>query len=179
MANEGKYARIFTIHAMWAAAVKWISTKLSARKVFNVLSFFVCSAFIKFNVDSCSVCSFDNSDYQRNGDYFPTRLNVQKDGINLIGMSKLRANPENNVGFLTYARWVAGRIANVRNDWTIAVRPVPFMNAHILIFSCFVLSARLKFCPLSPRTLVVYCPNCMQFSRKATSISWPECALHM
>lgn len=50
--------------------------------------------------------SFDNSDYQRNGDYFPTRLNVQKDGINLIGMSKIRANPENNVGFLTYARWV-------------------------------------------------------------------------
>lgn len=48
--------------------------------------------------------SFDNSDYQRNGDYFPTRLNVQKDGINLIGMTKIRSNPENNVGLLTYAR---------------------------------------------------------------------------
>lgn len=50
------------------------------------------------------VCSFDNSDYQRNGDYFPTRLNVQKDGINLIGLTKVRSNPENNVGLLTYAR---------------------------------------------------------------------------
>lgn len=48
--------------------------------------------------------SFDNSDYQRNGDYFPTRLNVQKDGINLIGMTKIRSNPENNVGLLTYAK---------------------------------------------------------------------------
>lgn len=48
--------------------------------------------------------SFDNSDYQRNGDYFPTRLNVQKDGINLIGLTKVRSNPENNVGLLTYAR---------------------------------------------------------------------------
>lgn len=48
--------------------------------------------------------SFDNSDYQRNGDYFPTRLTVQKDGINLIGLTKTRSNPENNVGLLTYAR---------------------------------------------------------------------------
>lgn len=48
--------------------------------------------------------SFDNSDYQRNGDYFPTRMNVQKDGINLVGMTKLRSNPENNIGLLTYAK---------------------------------------------------------------------------
>lgn len=50
--------------------------------------------------------SFDNSDYQRNGDYFPTRMNVQKDGINLVGMTKLRSNPENNIGLLTYAKYV-------------------------------------------------------------------------
>ncbi|XP_031631107.1 26S proteasome non-ATPase regulatory subunit 4 isoform X2 [Contarinia nasturtii] len=53
-------------------------------------------------LESTMIC-FDNSDYQRNGDYFPTRLNVQKDGINLIGMTKIRSNPENNVGLLTYA----------------------------------------------------------------------------
>jgi 26S proteasome regulatory subunit N10 len=48
--------------------------------------------------------SFDNSDYQRNGDYLPTRLNAQKDGINLVCLTKLRSNPENNVGLLTLAK---------------------------------------------------------------------------
>ncbi|KAH8419515.1 hypothetical protein KR222_003609, partial [Zaprionus bogoriensis] len=50
--------------------------------------------------------SFDNSDYQRNGDYFPTRLNVQKDGINLVCLTKLRSNPENNVGLMTLSNTV-------------------------------------------------------------------------
>ena len=48
--------------------------------------------------------SLDNSDYQRNGDYLPTRLNAQKDGINLVCLTKLRSNPENNVGLLTMAK---------------------------------------------------------------------------
>lgn len=51
-------------------------------------------------LESTMLC-FDNSDYQRNGDYFPTRLNAQKDGINLVCLSKVRSNPENNVGLLT------------------------------------------------------------------------------
>lgn len=50
-------------------------------------------------------CSFDNSDYQRNGDYAPTRLSVQKDGINLVCLTKVRSNPENNVGLLTLAKY--------------------------------------------------------------------------
>lgn len=73
----------------------------------------------KFEIENIfwfSVFSFDNSDYQRNGDYFPTRLTVQKDGLNLIGMTKLRANPENNVGFLTYARWVYPRASDRLNS---------------------------------------------------------------
>lgn len=49
--------------------------------------------------------SLDNSDYQRNGDYLPTRLNAQKDGINLVCLTKLRSNPENNVGLLTMAKY--------------------------------------------------------------------------
>lgn len=51
-------------------------------------------------LESTMMC-FDNSDYQRNGDYFPTRLNVQKDGVNLVCLSKVRSNPENNVGLMT------------------------------------------------------------------------------
>lgn len=50
------------------------------------------------------IFSFDNSDYQRNGDYFPTRLNVQKDGINLVCLTKIRSNPENNVGLMTISK---------------------------------------------------------------------------
>uniref|UniRef100_A0A0K8TSM4 26S proteasome non-ATPase regulatory subunit 4 n=1 Tax=Tabanus bromius TaxID=304241 RepID=A0A0K8TSM4_TABBR len=56
-------------------------------------------------LESTMIC-FDNSDYQRNGDYFPTRLNAQKDGINLVCNAKVRSNPENNVGLLTLANTV-------------------------------------------------------------------------
>ncbi|KAL5290220.1 Pros54 family protein [Megaselia abdita] len=51
-------------------------------------------------LESTMIC-FDNSDYQRNGDYFPTRLNAQMDGINLVCLTKVRSNPENTVGLLT------------------------------------------------------------------------------
>jgi 26S proteasome regulatory subunit N10 len=56
-------------------------------------------------LESTMIC-FDNSDYQRNGDYLPTRLNAQKDGINLVCLTKVRSNPENNVGLLTMANTV-------------------------------------------------------------------------
>lgn len=45
----------------------------------------------------------DNSDYMRNGDFLPTRLQAQQDAVNLICHSKTRSNPENNVGLLTLA----------------------------------------------------------------------------
>uniref|UniRef100_U5ENL8 26S proteasome non-ATPase regulatory subunit 4 n=1 Tax=Corethrella appendiculata TaxID=1370023 RepID=U5ENL8_9DIPT len=56
-------------------------------------------------LESTMIC-FDNSDYQRNGDYFPTRMNAQKDGINLVCLTKVRSNPENNVGLLTLSNTV-------------------------------------------------------------------------
>ncbi|GAB0094599.1 26S proteasome non-ATPase regulatory subunit 4 [Sergentomyia squamirostris] len=56
-------------------------------------------------LESTMIC-FDNSDYQRNGDYFPTRMNAQKDGINLVCLTKVRSNPENNVGLMTMANTV-------------------------------------------------------------------------
>jgi len=51
-------------------------------------------------LESTMIC-FDNSDYMRNGDYFPSRLNVQKDAVNLVCLTKVRSNPENNVGLMT------------------------------------------------------------------------------
>lgn len=66
------------------------------------------NGYLNFNFSSLSF-SFDNSDYQRNGDYFPTRLNVQKDGINLVCLTKLRSNPENNVGLMTLSKYAGSR----------------------------------------------------------------------
>jgi len=46
----------------------------------------------------------DNSDFMRNGDFLPTRLQAQQDAVSLICHSKIRSNPENNVGLLTLAK---------------------------------------------------------------------------
>ncbi|RZF47476.1 hypothetical protein LSTR_LSTR007403 [Laodelphax striatellus] len=52
--------------------------------------------------ESTMIC-VDNSDYMRNGDFIPTRLQAQQDAVNLVCHSKTRANAENNVGLLTLA----------------------------------------------------------------------------
>ncbi|XP_049937789.1 26S proteasome non-ATPase regulatory subunit 4 [Schistocerca serialis cubense] len=53
-------------------------------------------------LESTMIC-VDNSDYMRNGDFVPTRLQAQQDAVNLVCHSKIRSNPENNVGLLTLA----------------------------------------------------------------------------
>ena len=45
----------------------------------------------------------DNSEYMRNGDFLPTRLQAQQDAVNLVTQTKLRSNPESNVGLMTLA----------------------------------------------------------------------------
>lgn len=42
----------------------------------------------------------DTSEYMRNGDYMPTRLEAQLDAINLIFSAKTNSNPENAVGLM-------------------------------------------------------------------------------
>ena len=56
-------------------------------------------------LESAIIC-FDNSDYQRNGDHFPKRLNVQKHGVSFVCKSKLRSNLENDVGLMTISNTV-------------------------------------------------------------------------
>ena len=48
--------------------------------------------------------SVDNSDYMRNGDFVPTRLQAQQDAVNLVCHSKTRSNPESNVGLIVMSR---------------------------------------------------------------------------
>jgi len=54
-------------------------------------------------LESTMVC-VDNSDYMRNGDFVPTRLQAQQDAVNLVCHSKTRSNPENNVGLITMSK---------------------------------------------------------------------------
>ncbi|CAJ0577929.1 unnamed protein product, partial [Mesorhabditis spiculigera] len=49
--------------------------------------------------ESTMIC-VDNSEFMRNGDYVPTRLQAQQDAVNYVINCKLRANPENAVGLL-------------------------------------------------------------------------------
>ena len=49
--------------------------------------------------------SVDNSDYMRNGDFVPTRLQAQQDAVNLVCHSKTRSNPESNVGLIVMSRY--------------------------------------------------------------------------
>ena len=45
----------------------------------------------------------DNSEYMRNGDYTPSRLEAQQDAANLIVVDRINGNPENTVGILSMA----------------------------------------------------------------------------
>ena len=45
----------------------------------------------------------DNSDYMRNGDFAPSRMEAQQDAVNLLAGAKTQANPENSVGVLSMA----------------------------------------------------------------------------
>lgn len=45
----------------------------------------------------------DNSEYMRNGDYMPTRLDAQKDAVVTVFQAKIDSNPENLVGLMIMA----------------------------------------------------------------------------
>ncbi|KAI9597320.1 hypothetical protein BDF19DRAFT_470880 [Syncephalis fuscata] len=45
----------------------------------------------------------DNSDWMRNGDYTPSRVDAQADAVNLLFQAKQQSHPENTVGIMTMA----------------------------------------------------------------------------
>ncbi len=45
----------------------------------------------------------DNSEWMRNGDFVPSRLQVQEDAANTVCLMKTRQSMENSVGLLTFA----------------------------------------------------------------------------
>uniref|UniRef100_A0AC34QRN9 26S proteasome non-ATPase regulatory subunit 4 n=1 Tax=Panagrolaimus sp. JU765 TaxID=591449 RepID=A0AC34QRN9_9BILA len=52
--------------------------------------------------ESTMIC-IDNSEYMRNGDFTPTRLQCEQEAANMVLQCKLRSNPENAVGLLSMA----------------------------------------------------------------------------
>ena len=50
-----------------------------------------------------SFLCIDNSDYMRNGDFAPSRMEAQLDAVNLLSGAKTQSNPENTVGLLSTA----------------------------------------------------------------------------
>jgi len=50
-----------------------------------------------------SLVCVDNSEWMRNGDYIPTRMESQADAVNLICNVKTQQNPESTVGVMTSA----------------------------------------------------------------------------
>ena len=52
--------------------------------------------------ESTMIC-IDNSEYMRNGDFTPTRLQCEQEAAHLVAQCKLRSNPENAVGVLSMA----------------------------------------------------------------------------
>ena len=52
----------------------------------------------------CSpVNSVDNSEWMRNGDFIPSRLQAQQDAVNVVCRMKTRQNVENTIGLMTLA----------------------------------------------------------------------------
>jgi hypothetical protein len=54
-----------------------------------------------------STTSLDNSEWMRNGDYFPSRMEAQIDAVNVVMGWKFQSNPENTVGVLKMAKGYA------------------------------------------------------------------------
>ncbi|KAI9911329.1 hypothetical protein PsorP6_009620 [Peronosclerospora sorghi] len=53
-------------------------------------------------LESTMIC-LDNSEWMRNGDYIPSRLEAQHDAANLLCGTKTQSNPESTVGVLSMA----------------------------------------------------------------------------
>jgi len=61
---------------------------------------FACVPLSRFRHESPSI---DNSEWMRNGDYTPTRMQAQADAVNLVCTAKTQDNPENTVALMSFA----------------------------------------------------------------------------
>ena len=63
-----------------------------------------------------TIICIDNSDWTRNGDYFPSRFQTQIEAANLIIENRCESNPENSLGIMTMAGKRVEMISTLTND---------------------------------------------------------------
>ena len=63
-----------------------------------------------------TIICIDNSDWTRNGDYFPSRFQTQIEAANLIIENRCESNPENSLGIMTMAGKRVEMMATLTND---------------------------------------------------------------
>ena len=63
-----------------------------------------------------TIICIDNSDWTRNGDYYPTRFQNQIGAANLIIENRCENNPENSLGIMTMAGKRVEMISTLTND---------------------------------------------------------------
>ena len=85
-----------------------------------------------------TILCLDNSDWTRNGDYYPSRFQTQIDAGNLIIENRCETNPENSLGILTMAGKRVEMIATLTNDES---RLLGSMNNISLNGECDIISA--------------------------------------
>lgn len=68
-----------------------------------------------------TVICMDNSEFVRNSDYAPTRLQAEADAVNLLAGAKTQNNPESSVGILSLAGKVPRVLVTPTNDLGIQV----------------------------------------------------------
>ena len=108
------------VNCLQSKVLKW---SLKAQLFGMLKSFFDLLSHSKFNL-VISDFSVDNSEYMRNGDFLPTRLQAQQDAVGIIAQSKLRSNPESNVGLLSLSGLVEGE--NLQHNFTYIFKREPF-----------------------------------------------------
>eukprot|EP00158_Paraphelidium_tribonemae_P003882 Partr_v1_DN26444_c0_g1_i2_m24146 putative 26S proteasome nonATPase regulatory subunit len=63
-----------------------------------------------------TVLVLDNSEWMRNGDYVPSRIEAQTDAVNLLFNAKTQSNPENTVGLMTMSGKSPQVLVTLTND---------------------------------------------------------------
>jgi 26S proteasome regulatory subunit N10 len=83
----------------------------------------------------------DNSEWMRNGDYTPSRLEAQSDAVSFLFNAKTQTNPENTVGLVTMAGDSPTVMVTLTNDvgkiltaiHNIHIKGISDVNTSVLI----------------------------------------------
>lgn len=86
-------------------------------------------------LESTMIC-LDNSEWMRNGDHFPTRLDAQQDAVNLLMTARIDSHPENTVGVLS----MGGKGVEM------LVSPTEDMKKLLATFGKISISGKCQFC---------------------------------